>query len=143
MPNSKCLGCQLANKIFETNTVYENDYVTCILDIAPLNEGHILIIPKQHYHDLDDLDDITANEIMKASVLLTRLLKEQFQPDGITIIQNNGKFNDLSHYHMHVFPRYELDGFAWVEPTDKTNANGRLNETREKLAKLMNVQLLR
>lgn len=143
MPNSKCLGCQLANKIFETNTVYENDYVTCILDIAPLNEGHILIIPKQHYHDVDDLDDITANEIMKASVLLTRLLKEQFQPDGITIIQNNGKFNDLSHYHMHVFPRYELDGFAWVEPTDKTNANGRLNETREKLAKLMNVQLLR
>lgn len=39
MPNSMCLGCQFANKIIETNTVYENDYVACILDIAPLNEG--------------------------------------------------------------------------------------------------------
>ena len=140
MPFSECLGCQLANKRIESNTVYENDYVTCILDIAPFNEGHILIIPKQHYHDVDDLDEITANEIMKTSVLLTRLLNAQFLPDGITIIQNNGKFNDLSHYHMHVFPRYKSDGFAWVEPIDTTNAKGRLNETREKLVELINQQ---
>jgi diadenosine tetraphosphate (Ap4A) HIT family hydrolase len=113
------------------------------MDIAPLNEGHILILPKLHYQNVDDLDEITANEIMKTSVLLTKLLKAQFQPDGITVIQNNGKFNDLSHYHMHVFPRYESDGFAWVEPIDTTDAKGRLNETREKLVKLINEQLLR
>lgn len=137
MSTTVCLGCQLANKLIETNTVYENDYVTCILDIAPINEGHILILPKQHYHDVDDLDEITANEIMKTSVLLTKLLKVHFQPDGITIIQNGGKFNDLSHYHMHVFPRYQSDGFTWVEPLDITNAKERLNETREKLVNLM------
>lgn len=138
MPNRMCPGCQLANKMMDTNTVYENDYVTCILDIAPLNEGHVLILPKQHYYELDDLDDITANEIMKASIVLKRLIQTQFNPDGITIIQNGGKFNDLSHYHMHVFPRYDSDGFAWVEPSDTTNAKGRLKETREKLVKLMN-----
>jgi histidine triad (HIT) family protein len=143
MLESQCLGCQLANKIIETNTVYENDLVTCILDITPLNEGHTLILPKRHYHDVDDLDEITANEIMKISAMLARLLKVQFQPDGITIFQNGGKFNDLSHYHMHVFPRYGSDGFAWVEPSDTTNAKGRLNETREKLVKLIKQQLFR
>ena len=43
----------------------------------------------------------------------------------------------LTHYHMHVFPRYESDGFGWVEPLDNTNAKER-SWTREKLIKLMN-----
>ncbi|RED52908.1 HIT domain-containing protein [Cohnella lupini] len=76
MQESQCLGCQLANNKIETQTVYENELVTCILDIAPLNEGHILILPKQHYHDVDDLDEITACEIMKTSAMLARLLKK-------------------------------------------------------------------
>ncbi|KQX50205.1 HIT family protein [Paenibacillus sp. Root444D2] len=142
MPESSCLGCQLANKEIETNTIYENDLMTCILDIAPLNEGHILILPKLHYHDVDDLDEITANEIMKTSRLLARLLKSHFQPDGVTILQNNAKFNDLTHYHMHIFPRYDSDGFAWVEPLDSTNAKGRLKETTAKFVDLINQQSL-
>jgi histidine triad (HIT) family protein len=143
LPESSCLGCQLANKEIETNTIYENDLMTCILDIAPLNEGHILILPKLHYHDVDDLDEITANEIMKTSRLLARLLKSHFQPDGVTILQNNGKFNDLTHYHMHIFPRYDSDGFAWVEPLDSTNAKERLKETTAKLVDLINQKSLR
>lgn len=133
----QCVGCKLAHKEVETHTVYENEWVTCILDIEPISEGHMLILPKQHYHDVDDLDDVTAHEIMKASAVLAKVLKAHFQPDGITIIQNGGAFNDLAHYHMHVFPRYEQDGFAWVEPSDPTNAKGRLHETREKLIQIM------
>ena len=83
MQESQCLGCQLANNEIETYIVYENDFVTCILDIAPLNEGHMLILPKKHYHDVDDLDEITANEIIKASAMLAMVLKGQFQPDGM------------------------------------------------------------
>jgi len=128
MSDHPCLGCQLANQLMETNTIYENDLLTCILDIAPLNEGHLLILPKRHCQDVDDLDEITANEIMRTSQRMAALLKACFQPDGITIMQNNGKFNDLMHYHMHLFPRFEQDGFGWVEPTDHTNAKGRLKE---------------
>jgi histidine triad (HIT) family protein len=137
-----CIGCQLANKEIETNIIYENDLVTCILDISPLNEGHILILPKRHYHDVDDLEEITAIEIMNTSILLSRLLKSYFQPDGVTIIQNNGKFNDLTHYHMHIFPRYDSDGFSWVEPIDSTNAKGRLKETTKKLVELIHEQFI-
>lgn len=137
MKENQCLGCQLANKQMDTHTVYENELLICILDIEPLNEGHILILPKRHYYDVDDLDDITANEIMKTSAMLSRVLKAHYQTDGITIIQNGGKFNDLAHYHMHVFPRYIGDGFEWVEPSDTKNAKGRLHETREELNMLI------
>lgn len=138
MENEKdCLGCKLANSLVESQIVYEDDRLTCLLDIAPLNEGHVLILPKQHYHDVDELDDITAAAIMKTSQQIAKGLKAIFEPDGITIIQNNGLFNDLTHYHMHVFPRYQSDGFAWVEPLDLTNAKGRLADTREKLVSVL------
>ena len=28
-------------------------------------------------------------------------------------MQNGGRFNDIGHYHLHIFPRYENDGFGW------------------------------
>jgi len=130
-----CLGCRLAHNLQDTYTVYEDDSVACLLDIAPLNEGHVLILPKKHYVDVDELDVVTAHAVMKASAHIAKALKRQFQPDGITVIQNGGKFNDLNHYHMHVFPRYEEDGFAWVEPADSALAKERLAETKDKLIK--------
>ncbi|MEK4878082.1 MULTISPECIES: HIT family protein [Paenibacillus] len=43
-----CLGCRIANGIeANVNVVYENEFVTCVLDIAPFNEGHLLILPKK------------------------------------------------------------------------------------------------
>ncbi|MCR8644416.1 HIT family protein [Paenibacillus sp. N1-5-1-14] len=128
-----CLGCKLANGKMSAHVVYENDRITCILDHEPLNEGHILIMPKKHYADLSELDDKTSIEIMKASTKLAKLLTHVYEPDGITVIQNSGLFNDLDHYHMHVFPRYIGDGFSWVEPEDKKRNRERLKETLEKL----------
>lgn len=45
----ECLGCRLANKMEQVFIVYENEYVSCILDHIPFNEGHILILPKKTY----------------------------------------------------------------------------------------------
>jgi len=115
-----CFGCQLAHQLEETNVVYEDDYITCILDIEPLNEGHTLILPKLHYKDLEEIDEATLTSIMKASVILSKAMKAIYRPDGITVIQNGGIFNDLDHYHMHVFPRYKEDGFGWIEPSHKS-----------------------
>ena len=117
-----CLGCQLANQLIETHVVYEDKWVTCILDIDPLNEGHTLILPKTHLRELDELDDFTLQSVMKASLLLSTALKKIYKPDGISILQNGGSFNDLDHYHMHVFPRYKEDGFGWTEPATSSKA---------------------
>ncbi len=115
-----CLGCKLANQLLETNVVFEDELITCILDIDPLNEGHTLILPKRHYKDLEEIDESTIRSIMNASVIISKALKGIYQPDGISIIQNGGIFNDLEHYHMHVFPRFKDDGFGWVEPINKS-----------------------
>lgn len=66
------------------------------------NEGHTLILPKQHFVEVDELDNEIASAIMSASILLSKALKLLYKPDGITFIQNGGVFNELTHYHMHV-----------------------------------------
>ncbi len=50
-----CLGCRMANQHEPVHIVYENEYVSCVLDIAPFNEGHTLVLPKKHVEELDEL----------------------------------------------------------------------------------------
>ncbi|WP_420831461.1 HIT family protein [Paenibacillus sacheonensis] len=86
---------------------------------------------------MEETDDATAYAIMDASKLLSALLKQTFRPDGITICQNGGRFNDLGHYHMHLIPRYDGDGFSWSEPLEPHGAEQRLAETRAKLVAML------
>src|SRR4051794_25462859 len=108
----ECFGCCLANKLAAVNIIYENDFVCCILDHDPFNEGHVIILSKNHFEDVDDLDSDTAIQIIQASRLISKALKILYKPDGITICQNGGIFSELSHFHMHVVPRYKHQSFA-------------------------------
>ncbi|NGZ76915.1 HIT family protein [Saccharibacillus alkalitolerans] len=137
-----CLGCRIANRIEPgLNIFYENEYVTCVLDIDPFNEGHTLILPKKHFVDVDEIEQETSHAIMDAAKIIAKALKEVYQPDGIRICQDGGLFNDLTHYHMHLIPRYEGDHFPWGEPMKPHDARIRLSETKESLLKVMEERL--
>ena len=112
-----CQFCNLANGREAANIVYQTNYISCFLDIDPINDGHTLIVPKKHALDTEELDHKTRLDVMNAIVLLSKSIKKIYQPDGITIMQNGGSFNDVNHYHMHVFPRYKNDGFGWIDKT--------------------------
>ncbi|MGH1297552.1 HIT family protein [Bacillus pretiosus] len=122
----ECLGCKLANEEEIIYKIYEDDYVTCFLDHEPFYSGHTLIVPKQHVVEVDELGDVVAKSIMDASKLIAKAIKALYEPDGITICQNGGIFNELTHYHMHVVPRYKERSFAefyMVQLGEKKNHN--------------------
>lgn len=112
--DNDCIFCSIANGKVPAEIIYEDETIISFLDIEPINEGHILIIPKKHYLDLDEIDEDTAVHIMKFSIKVTKVLKRMYKPHGYSIMQNGGCFNDVGHYHMHVFPRYKGDGFGWT-----------------------------
>ena len=125
MEHSECVFCQIVNSKINAEIIYERDNIIVFLDNDPINEGHILIIPKDHLLDLDDLPICLAEEIMNLATLLVKVLKNIYIPDGYSIMQNGGKFNDIGHFHLHVFPRYIEDQFGWtcsdsVFPTDES-----------------------
>lgn len=144
MSENNCLGCNLANKVQPVHLVYEDNYVTCFLDHDPFNDGHTLILPKQHFVDVDELCSETANAIMSASILISKAIKLLFNPDGITICQNGGVFNELTHYHLHVVPRYQNQSFAEfymdgeVTPTEKAH----LSDTKSRMSEAINSLLI-
>ncbi|OAT82579.1 HIT family hydrolase [Bacillus sp. MKU004] len=112
MYKQDCLGCRLANKEEKVFTVYEDSFLSCILDHDPFNPGHVLILPKEHFEEGVDFDMKMNIAVMKAVQLISKTIEEIYHPDGITICQNGGIFSELKHYHMHVVPRYKGQNFA-------------------------------
>ena len=110
--NDSCIFCKLANHVFDTNIIYEDDDFTVILDANPATRGHALILPKEHFASLYEMpDDLLA----KAAVLAKKVvsaLTEKLGPDGYNIVQNNGETagQTVFHFHIHLIPRYKDDG---------------------------------
>ena len=102
-----CLGCKLANGEEKVYTVYEDEHVICLLDHAPHHPGHTLILPKKHRVEVIEMEPEVSLSIMKASQLVTTAIHDLYHPNGVTICQNGGIYNELTHYHMHVIPRNE------------------------------------
>ncbi|PAD93525.1 HIT family protein [Shouchella clausii] len=136
MDSAECLGCNLANNMEFVYKVYENEFVSCILDHDPFNKGHVLILPKEHFEELDQLNRKTANIIIETSQIISKAIKELYKPDGITICQNGGIFSELTHFHMHVVPRYINQSFAPFyseEPFQNGKLKKELSDTHKEL----------
>ena len=90
---SECVFCD-KNKI-TTDIVYEDNAVMAFMDINPISEGHILIIPKEHFLDIDEIPDEILAHLMIISKKIVSALKEIYKPNGYSIMQNGGEFNDV------------------------------------------------
>ena len=118
-----CVFCRIAKHMAPAQIIYEDGDIVCFLDCDPVNVGHVLVVPVKHYLDVDELPESTACAIMRLSARVAGSIKAIFHPDGYSIMQNGGVFNDIGHYHMHVFPRYVGDGFHWAYRDDALEYN--------------------
>lgn len=104
----------IANGKLETNIVLQDSFMTAILDIDPINVGHVLILPKTKKQEFLELDD---NELLSLTSMVRKVSKainEIYSPQGISLMQNGGANSELNYFHFHVFPRFEGDGFNWI-----------------------------
>ena len=114
-----CLFCKIIKGEIRSKTIHEDEIVKVMMDINPISDGHILVIPKNHNTDLLDLDDDTLLHIKRITTeILIPKLKEKLNCDGITICQNNGLGQEIKHFHVHLIPRYENDN---IKMTNKEN----------------------
>lgn len=120
----KCVFCHKEEII--TGFIYEDEKVMAFMDMEPINEGHVLLVTKEHYLDVDEIPDDILAHLMVISKKIVSVLKEIYNPDGYSIMQNGGKFNDVGHYHLHIFPRYENDGFGWTYSNNCKDVNAEI-----------------
>lgn len=117
MMDDNCIFCKLANGVFPTNSIYEDEEFKVILDNSPATKGHALILPKSHYKNLYELPEETAGKVFVLAKKLAGSMTEKLNADGFNIVQNNNEIagQTVFHFHMHLIPRYEGDGqsIAW------------------------------
>ena len=83
---------------------------------------------------VDEMPDEILTHLMIVSKKIVSALKKVYTPNGYSIMQNGGEFNDVGHYHLHIFPRYAGDGFGWTYGEEPKNVN-------EEIAKRIGEQL--
>jgi len=124
MNDDACVFCKITRKQASASVVYEDESVLAFLDIRPLNEGHTLVIPKEHYATVFDAPEELVANIHKIVKRVAIAVREVTRADGVSIIQQNGKAADqeVFHLHVHVIPRFEgqkLTRFREVSEADR------------------------
>ena len=108
MKADNCIFCKLANGVFPTNSIYEDEDFNVILDASPATKGHALILPKEHYANMFEIDDDILAKAAKLAKKIMTHEKEILGCDGYNLVQNNGEAagQTVFHFHMHLIPRY-------------------------------------
>ena len=111
MKKDDCIFCKIANGEIPSTTIYEDDHHRVFFDINPASKGHCLIVPKDHYDNVFDLDEAAAGRLFALAVKTANGLKKELNLKGLNIVQNNGEIagQTVFHFHMHLIPRYEGD----------------------------------
>jgi histidine triad (HIT) family protein len=138
MREENCIFCKLANGVIPTNTLYEDDMFRVIFDVSPATKGHALILPKEHYADIYEIDATVLGKAAQLAQKVIRHVSPILKCDGYNLLQNNGTVagQTVFHFHLHVIPRYEGDGqkIGWVPGTVDP-------ETQEELVKKLSAAL--
>ncbi|MGC4018765.1 MAG: HIT family protein [Muricomes sp.] len=117
MKDKECIFCKIASGDIPSSTLYEDEKFRVILDLNPASKGHALIIPKEHYRNLYDLEENIAAEAMVLAKKMITKLRDVLGCAGYNIVQNNEEAagQTVYHFHMHLIPRYKGDkvGLGW------------------------------
>lgn len=107
-----CIFCKIIAGDIPAFKVYEDNSVLSFMDINPLTEGHLLVIPKKHSSGLFDTDDLTLAATIAAVSRVARAMKEALGLDSLNLVQANGPWaaQSVPHLHFHLIPRRREDG---------------------------------
>ena len=132
--NSDCLFCKIVKKEIPASIFYEDDLSVAFLDINPINLGHALLLPKEHYENIFDLPEELLAKLSVKAKKIARAIKESLRADGVNVTSNNGRASGqlVFHAHIHIIPRYENDGFTHWKGKRKYN-DGEAVEVAEKI----------
>lgn len=113
--DSECIFCKIASKQIPASIVYETELLLAFLDVNPLAECHLLVIPRPHFERLVDMPPELCGELAASLPRLGRAVLEVSGADGFNVLQNNGSVAGqlVPHVHIHLIPRKTDDGLGY------------------------------
>lgn len=133
-----CTFCKIVSKELPSEQVYEDAHAVVILDINPVNPGHLLVVPKDHAEDFLSTPDETLQRLIVVARKVAGPLLRATGATGFNLAVNNGHDagQAVGHTHLHVIPRHHGDGHkTWAQkpypPGEMADMRGRIREAME------------
>ncbi|AOP70445.1 putative HIT-like protein [bacterium AB1] len=99
----KIINQEIKSKIF-----FQNENIIVIYDINPINNTHLLIIPKSEIIDLNDLFEKNYLIFIDEIKNFIHLMKNKYNVDSYQLITNIGEFQEVKHLHFHFISNIKI-----------------------------------
>ena len=113
--SEQCVFCAIVAGDNEASLVYADEVAVVFMDVNPVTPGHLLVVPRSHAVGLEDLDEDTSAHVWSLGHQMARALRRtSLRCEGINVFLADGEaaFQEVFHFHLHVFPRFAGDGFS-------------------------------
>ena len=111
-----CIFCDILSGIHPISEIYSDEVCVGLMTTEPVNSGHAMVIPRQHYPYLSDLPADVAGHIFKVGQKLAAAIRaSELSCDGVNMFVADGKAaeQEVFHFHLHIYPRSKNDGFGF------------------------------
>lgn len=102
-----CVFCKIVLGQMPCFKLFEDDNTLAIMDIYPANDGHCLVLSKEHYPTLFDITDEVFAAVSHSVRRVAQAVQQALSPVGLNLVQANGPGaqQSVQHFHVHVLPR--------------------------------------
>lgn len=132
-----CIFCQIIKGDIPAYRVYEDDNAIAFLDNSPVNPGHVLVMPKEHFSNFEEISDEALIATMRAVKKVGQSLKDNLGVAGYNVYENNDPVSGqvVPHLHFHVIPRHQDDGLKLWESREYDHGQDEIICNKIKLIK--------
>lgn len=132
-----CIFCKIVAGEIPGEIVAENDRALAFLDVMPLRDGHVLVVPREHAARVEDMTEESAAGVFSLARELVGPVRAAFEAGGTTIGVNDGEVTGqtVPHVHVHIVPRFAGDGAGSIHTifTSHAPSTAPLAEVGEKI----------
>lgn len=116
--SNQCVFCEIIRGEAPASLTYQDDTVVAFMDVQPITQGHILVVPREHAVLMSDLNETAAMRTFRVARKLAEVVRHTLGAGGVNLFVADGEvaFQDVPHFHVHVIPRYPKDGFGLTFP---------------------------
>lgn len=116
---AECVICELLAGELEVSMVHQDDLCSAFMDIQPVNRGHVLVVPNRHAPEVSGLTEAESARLFIVARRINAALRDSgLKCEGVNFFVADGEAagQEVFHVHLHVFPRFNKDGFRLVLP---------------------------
>lgn len=112
-----CIFCEIIQRKKEGYFIYEDDSHIAFLDKYPIDYGHSLILPRNHFEKITDMSSDKVGELFSKVPKIAKAIIKTTNADAFSLAQNNGRAAKqiVPHVHIHVIPRFNNKGTVWTK----------------------------